>query len=204
MEYRNQVEQLDLQIAAAGKNKGRARRYAGDRDLAARSGNKRLQALVQETLQLQTARDGVKAFFIEMQQDARSAAGTVYEALNSALDRTSANLAKLFSGQKTNWAQSFKDIGDQMLQSSIKSGLQKGLGALAHKFMPGLIPAAKNDGSGPDLAPALAGIPGGNLGGMSGGVMSSGISSFFGKLLGEDIISTDGKVIGSSHYEYFS
>lgn len=96
--------------------------------------NQRLKILAEQSLQLRTARDGLRAFFIEMQEDAKSSAQIVYDALNSALDRVSENLAKLFTGQRTSWAKAFQDIGEQIAQSSIKSILQIELGKLGEHF----------------------------------------------------------------------
>src|SRR5262249_55264465 len=59
------------------------------------------------------------------------------------LDRVSGQFAKLFTGQKTSFGQVFKSLGEEALQSSIKSGLQQGIGALTKgKFQIG-----KPDGS---------------------------------------------------------
>ena len=43
-------------------------------------------------------------------------------------------LAKLFTGQRTDWAKAFQQTGDQMLQSSIKSMAQQGLSKLGKEF----------------------------------------------------------------------
>ena len=94
----------------------------------------RLKIIVQQTLAQRGAMDGVRAFFQEMQQQAKSAAEIIYESLNSALDRTSDNLAKVLTGQKTEWAKMFQGIGEEMLKSTIKSGLQKELGELGKAF----------------------------------------------------------------------
>ena len=85
LEYQNRVETLDQEIAALEK----IRETQGDtlaleislRDLE----NQRLKAMVDQSLALRTARDGVRAFFLEMQEEAKSAAQIVYDALNSSL-----------------------------------------------------------------------------------------------------------------------
>lgn len=163
--------------------------------------NQRLHILAEESLRLGGLRDGVRAFFLEMQTDAKRASEILYEAMNSALDRTSSNLAKLLTGQKTNWAQAFQEIGGQMVESSIKSTLQKGLGALGSKLgldKFGFDLGGKPDGSSESkalwvrmtaagtLKPALQGVPGGiDLGGLFGGGSKGGmIFSFLGKLFG--------------------
>ncbi len=96
--------------------------------------------MVEQTLQLKTAGAGVKACFLEMQQNAKSAASIIYETLNSALDRTSENLAKLLTEKKPKggWGRrsgrSSRTSASLQLQSSIKSTLQSGLGAIGQHF----------------------------------------------------------------------
>src|SRR5262249_51957182 len=142
--------------------------------------DRRLQALAQESLQLRGMRDGVRAFFLEMQTSAKSSAEIVYDSLNSAVDRVSANMAKLLTGRKTEWAEAFKDIGESMVQDTTKSAIQRGLGALGKKL--GIdIGSSKPDGTaqnpiwvrmaGGGPIPAIAGGGGGtlDLGGLFGG-----------------------------------
>lgn len=97
----------------------------------------RLKIMVQQQLAQRDAMSGVRAFLIEMQQQAESAAAIVYKALNSAFEGLSENLTKLMTGQKTEWSKMFKDIGRDMLKSTIKSGLQQELGNLG-KSIPGV------------------------------------------------------------------
>jgi hypothetical protein len=97
-----------------------------------------LKIMVQQQLAQRDLSSGMRAFFLEMQQQAKSAAAIEYEALNSALDKTSENLTRALTGQKTEWAKMFQGIGRDMLKQSIKSGLQTGLGALGD-----LIPGVK-------------------------------------------------------------
>lgn len=194
--YKDQLASIAEQVAALNKIKAEQ----GDslaielslRDLE----NQRLKTLVEESLQLRGARDGVRAFFIEMQEDAKSAAAIVYEALNTAFDRVASNLAKLGTGQKTDWAKSFQQIGGQMEESSIKGLMQKGLGSLGKAF--GIdLGGAKPDGTeGNPLWVKMAGSvavasggpsgPGGlSLGGLfGGGAKGGGIFSLLSKLPG--------------------
>jgi hypothetical protein len=80
------------------------------------------------TLQLGRAQDGVRAFFDDMAQSAEKASTIIYDALHSALDKTSNELANLLTGQKTSWGKMFQSLGHQMVESTIKSGLQRVLG----------------------------------------------------------------------------
>src|SRR5439155_23092797 len=54
--------------------------------------NQKLHIMVEQSLQLGRASDGVRAFFLEMRTQAEKASEIVYHALNSALDRVSSNL----------------------------------------------------------------------------------------------------------------
>lgn len=201
LEYRNQLESINEQIALLERIKA----TQGDnlaieislRDLE----NQRLKVLVDQSLQLRTARDGIRAFFIEMQEQAESSARIIYDTLNSALDRVSSNLAKLFTGQKTDWAKSFQQLGEQMMQSSIKSLAQQGLGKLGKVF--GIdLGGQKPDGTsanpiwvrlaGASGVPAIPGggipgVPGGRPGGggvFGGGDQGGGVFSALGKMMG--------------------
>ena len=109
--------------------------------------NERLKIAVQQELKLKGARDGMKAFFLEMQEDAKSAADIVYDSLNSALDKTSDQFAKLLTGQKTSFGKMFEGLGQDMVKESVKSAMQKGLGELGQKVFHVGMPAGKADGS---------------------------------------------------------
>ena len=98
------------------------------------------------------AQDGVAAFFLDMQKQAKTTASIIYDALHSAFDKLSDNLTQLITGGKTNFAAMFQDIGKQILNSTIKQGLQKGLGALGAKLGINLGGITKPDGSSEPLA----------------------------------------------------
>jgi hypothetical protein len=159
----NRVQQIDDEISKLQE----AKATQGDtlqleiqlRDLE----NQRLKALADMSLAMRSARDGVRAFFIEMQEDSKSAAQIMADALNSVLDQTSSNLAKLLTGHKTDWAKQFQQEGEQMVQASTKSLLQTGLGKLGGLF--GVdIGGKKPDGTALDpiwVRLVDAGLPGG-------------------------------------------
>lgn len=146
--------------------------------------NQRLDQLVKESLSLDGAKDGVRAFFLEMRKDAESAAEIIYKALNSSVDRVSGNLAKMMTqkppkgGWGQEWAKSFQDVGGSMAQSGIKSLLQTGLGKLGI--------GGKPDGSSGNPLwvrmagmPALAAAGGGGIAGGAKGIFST-IKHMFG------------------------
>jgi hypothetical protein len=74
-------------------------------------------------------RDGIRAFFLEMEEQGKTTATIIYDSFNSMLDSTSSNLAELFTGQKTDWSKSFLQIGTSTLPAALKSEMQKGLGS---------------------------------------------------------------------------
>ena len=142
---RDRLRQIDAEAKAAILLKGTAADQLGIeiklRDLE----NERLKILSQEYLQFGGLKDGVRSFFTEMQESARTTASIVKEALDSSLNDASSNLAKLITHQKTSFGAMFKSIGTQMVDATIKQQLQKGLGAIGQKL--GIKPpGAKRDG----------------------------------------------------------
>ena len=98
-------------------------------------------------LKQDSAMAGVKAFFTEMQEQGERTAQIIKNAMTSALDGVSSQLAKLVTGQKTDFAKMFQGIGETILKDSFKSAMQKGLGALGGKLFPGGNPLVKRDGN---------------------------------------------------------
>lgn len=184
MAYQNAVEKINLQLKALDEVKVTEENIHAIEIARRDLGNQRLDQLAKESLAMRGARDGMRAFFLEMQKDAESAAEIVYKSLNSAVDRVSGNLGKLFTGQKTDWAKSFRDIGEGMVQSTTKNLLAKGIGAIGKRMgisgqpdgtsaakawwvrWAGLQPGAKGAGS----------VAGGSRGGFSGngGLLGTG------------------------------
>ena len=160
-----------------------------------------LQLQIDQNLQQDSAMAGVRAFFQEMDQQSVKAGKTLYDALNSALDQTSANLAKLLTGQKPKnesvgkmFGDEFKSIGTQMVQSGLKEAMQKGLAAMGIQGKPdgtkgNPIYTKSADGSGgmSSLMKGGGGDP--SMGGMSslmgggGGAAEGATSGGFGALM---------------------
>jgi hypothetical protein len=144
--YSDQVAHLD-QIEEALEKQKKDHGDTLEIEIALRDlENERLKIAVQQELKLKGARDGLKAFFLEMQEDAKSAANIVYDALNSALDKTSDQFSKLLTGQKTDFGKMFQEIGQEMVKDSVKSAMQTGLGKLGEAFHI-KIPEGKPDGT---------------------------------------------------------
>jgi len=129
---RNRLAELDKEEAAALKLKNTDADQLGVQIKLRDIENERLKIEAQQLLQFGGISDGVKAFFLEMEESAKSAASIIYDALNSTFDKLSENLAKLATGGKAHFAAMFKDIGQQMVQSTVKSNLQKGLAAFGN------------------------------------------------------------------------
>jgi hypothetical protein len=84
----------------------------------------------------------MRSFFLDMQRDAQTGWNIFYEAGHEAVDKLSSQFAKLLTGQKTSFGKMFEGIGDEMLEKSIKSGFERGLGALGNLL--GIHAAAKS------------------------------------------------------------
>ena len=148
MAYRDRLYSLDQEI---GKLK---EILAVDKDnLEANLSKKkledeRLDTLAQQTLAMGRLQDGVRAFFLEMQREGETTAQIIYKSLESSLDQFSDTVAKAITGQKAAWGKMFKEIGDEMVRSTIRQQLGHVIGILGKHFphMPGL--------------PGIPGIPG--------------------------------------------
>jgi hypothetical protein len=122
-----------------------------------------------------SASDGVKAFFLDMQRQAQSTASIVHDALSKAFSDISDQLAKLVTGGKSDFEAMFRSLGEQVAKQTISSTIQKGLGSLGKSLginLPGLGGSGKPDGSsGNPLHVILAGGAngGGGILGTSGG-----------------------------------
>lgn len=202
MAFKNSIDSIDLQLKALDQVKVSEENALAIEISRRNLQNERLDLLVKESLQMRGASDGVRAFFLEMQKDAESAAAIVYRSLNSAVDQVSANFAKMFTqkapkgGWGQEWAKSFQSVGGETVQSSLKSLMQKGLGKLGAK-MDGSSPssafwvrwqAAHGGGAGPLGSSTAGGAPGsgaagGKWGSVFGGSAGGGIFNFLGKLM---------------------
>jgi hypothetical protein len=164
--------------------------------------NQLIDGTVKALLLEGSAASGVKAFFLDMQKQAITAGQIIYDALHQAFTKLSENLTQLVTGGKTSFAQMFQDIGKQMVNSTIQSAMQKGLGALGKAF-PSL--------SGPlgQLSNAMKGKPdgtqnnplwvqmasGGGMGGSGGGSTGNPLSVMLGGLGGK--LGVGGGVMGT-------
>ena len=123
--------------------------------------NRATDATIELLLREGSLGDGLTAFFLKMQEQAKTTAATIYDVLNETITKLSSNITDLitapnrWSRQKVEgqFGQQFEDVGKTLLDSTIKQQMQGGLGALAkafHKDLPSV--AAKMDGSAPSSA----------------------------------------------------
>ncbi len=153
-QYQEEINQLNREVAAMKTAQGGNLTYVESLQVAAHAQdafNKATDETVKLMLRFGGIRDGVNAFFLDMEKSAKSAASVIYEALHSAFDKLSDQLATLLTGGKTDFKKMFQSIGKEMVGSSIKSTLQTGLGALGGKL-------------GINLGGALGGKPDGTKG----------------------------------------
>jgi hypothetical protein len=162
------------------------------------------QAQIDELLHLGTLEDGMKAFWTEMEKQAEKPGVIFFNGMTKAVDGIADSLAKVMTGQKGNWGQMLKGVGEQMAQQTMKATIQTGLGDLAKHF--GLGGLGRHDGQtrntplytsvvddtgnllfngGPSAtAPDYAG-PGSIFGGWTGGSVFNfgGLSGYLGQVL---------------------
>ena len=134
-QYEEETLALNRQIKALTDGGKRALTYGEAQQVAARQQellNKAIDAQVGALTRAGNARDGVDAFFRNMQKQAKSTAAIVYDALNSSFDKIASNFTNLLTGEKTNFGQAIKDIGKQIVGDTIKANIQKGLGAVGN------------------------------------------------------------------------
>jgi hypothetical protein len=147
--YREDTDALRRQVDALTEGGKRTLTYGEAQQVAAKQQDILNRAIDDQVALLNrsgSARDGMTAFFLDMQKQAKSTASIIYDALTSAFQKVSDNLTNLLTGGKTNFGQAFKDVGKQIIGDTVKSNLQKGLGALGAKF--GIeIPKGKPDGT---------------------------------------------------------
>ncbi len=147
--YREDTDALRRQVDALTDGGKRALTYGEAQQVAAKQQEILNRAIDDQVALLNRtggARDGVTAFFLDMQKQAKSTASIVYDALTSAFEKVSDNLTNLLTGGKTNFGQAFKDLGKQIVGDTVKSGLHRGLGAVG-KALGIEIPKGKPDGT---------------------------------------------------------
>jgi hypothetical protein len=171
--------------------------------------DKILEVQKQQALAIGTVQQGWRAFFLEMQKKAEDPGRILYQGMTSALDGVSRNLSMLTTGGKTNWGQTFTDIGRQMNESATRAILQKSLGALGEKLgikkpdgtKQNPIFVSPVDSQGNPLGSVTGGRPSPNalgLGDIFGGYQGRGIFNFAGN---RDSASRPPQVVNYNIYD---
>ena len=104
-----------------------------------------LETLVKYQLQIGTASSGIRAFFIEMQEEGKLAGQVIYDAFKKVTDGISDTLSKILTGQieKTKgdkhpyeraFGELFKSVGGDVVKDSVTNSIHQGLGALGKLF----------------------------------------------------------------------
>jgi tail tape-measure protein len=111
----------------------------------------------------------------------REAGAEIMRSIVGAIDEAETQLAKLFTGQKTNFKSLFTGLAESITKSEIKSGLGALFGKLGFGSIPGLTARADGSQSNPYYVVVTNG-PGGVIGEAAGAV--GGAVGGFGKLIG--------------------
>jgi hypothetical protein len=141
---------LHRQVDALTEGGKRSLTYGEALQVAAREQanfNKAIDDQVSLLTRFGGARDGVAAFFLQMQKDAKTTASIVFDALNSAFEKVSDNLGKLLTGQKTEFGKALQEIGQQIVGDTVKQQLQRGLAAIGSHLGFDTSSLVKPDGS---------------------------------------------------------
>jgi hypothetical protein len=207
--YQEEINTLIRETAALKLAQGGTMTYAQSVVLAGKAQdafNKMTDETIATLLRFGGVRDGVDAFFLDMQKEAISTAKIIYDALHSAFDKLADELTKLVTGQKTDFEKMLKDLGRQMVNAEIKQQMQKGLAALGQKLGINL-GSVKPDGSTAANAlwvrmataaglPITGGIAGGGAPGGSGGGSGSGTGAGAGQAGGRGFFDSLLKYLG--------
>ena len=172
-QYSNQLEKLK-EIEAAIKKRGDSTGKTVALETALKDIYKQqADILIKQNLATGTLQGGLNAFILECESKMKKPGEILYDGLNEAMDKSSDQLAKLFTGQKTDYKTMFKGIGENMMKETTKSLMQEGVGKLGEHFgikIPGM--EAKPDGS--ETKPFNVKIVGGFAGNSGGSTPFSG------------------------------
>jgi hypothetical protein len=188
-EYERSTDSLNHAVEALKELQGGTLTYTQQLGIAAKQQdefNKATDGTIELLLREGSLGDGVTAFFLKMQEGAKTAAETIFETMNEMFNKLSDNLTQLITAPNrfarkdaiNAFATSFENIGKNLLDSQIKVQLQGALGGLGKAF--GITP--KIDGSSSQNAlwvrwatanGSPAGAPGGSTS-AAGSVASAG------------------------------
>lgn len=144
-EYARSTDSLNHAVEALRELQGGTLTYGQELQIAAKQQdefNKATDATIELLLKEGSMGDGITAFFLKMQEQAKTAAATIYDVLNETFNKLSDDLTNLITAPnrwkrrdaENAFAGTFENIGKNLLDSQIKTQLQSGLGALGKVF----------------------------------------------------------------------
>lgn len=144
-EYQRSADSLNHAVEALKELQGGTLTYTQQLGIAAKQQdefNKATDGTIELLLKEGSLGDGVTAFFLKMQESAKTAAETIFDTMNEMFNKLSDNLTQLITAPNrwkrkdaiNAFAGTFEGIGKNLLDSQIKTQLQGGLGALGKVF----------------------------------------------------------------------
>lgn len=157
-QYEESADSLNHAVEALKALQGGTLTYAQQLGIAMKAQdefNKATDETVNLLLHEGSLGDGVEAFFLKMQQNAKTAASTIFEVMNDTFNKLSDNLTQLITAPNrwkrqdaiNAFAGTFEGVGKTLMDSAIKQQMQTGLSAVGKAFNINLGTAAKIDGS---------------------------------------------------------
>jgi hypothetical protein len=125
MEHVNRIQMIDEEIKLVDKEIAQGKDVLNMMINRRHLENERLEQLSKQALLTGTARDGFRAFVLEMESTLKKPGQIVYETLTDALSRVSDEITKLFTRQKVSFGKLFQDLGATLMRTMITEGLKE-------------------------------------------------------------------------------
>jgi hypothetical protein len=204
MKLASDLAKIEDERIAKEKNTDERRKLNAEKEAALAKATGEAEADRERGLAALRQKDA-RDFFQEMRTEAETTGHILYNALHSALDRTSDQLAKLVTGQKTDFGKTVQNVGEGMVKDGIKSAMSQGLGKLGSvlgikaphgkpdfsKANPGHV-IVDNPAGGPAAA-----VSGGGLSGLAGLVKGAGEGGDEDQGMGGGFLKTAGGFLGT-------
>ena len=204
MKLASDLAKIEDERIAKEKDADEKRKLTAEKEAALAKATGEAEADRERSLAALRQKD-MRDFFQEMRTEAETTGHILYNALHSALDRTSDQLAKLVTGQKTDFGKTVQNVGEGMVKDGIKSAMSQGLGKLGSvlgikaphgkpdfsKANPGHV-IVDNPAGGPAAA-----VSGGGLSGLAGLVKGAGGGGDEDQGMGGGFLKTAGGFLGT-------
>jgi hypothetical protein len=127
-------EERDKLLDIIGSQEATADQARALRDIE----RERLGILRDQQLAIGTAKAGLRAFLDEMRATSIKGGKILFDGLMSGVDGVADALSKLLTGQKANFGEMLKGVGQQMIRESLKAGIARAVTAIFpdHKEAP--------------------------------------------------------------------